>query len=436
MINTHVFGTHRLSWRRSEIFTTTGQILFYNRWKPDVENCRCIVPDFIKKLTRKKNIRYQTSTYVRRRRRIWYLCDLLQFKIYMVQATRLYSLLWRTCVKSSVVWGPGPVVRRCSPQSLTEPVSRRPPTHTSDSAPIDVHPTPTIYLCVYTPIYIRRVTFAHVVSFVYQKWPFYIPEHYRCSLMRVLRDVDLDRPATRGRRRVELPNPVVHIPSVTHQCSAPTTHRTSTCMQSHQWNHHYRDYLYNISHNTKHKYINLVRLRTRHGVNIPWIPLTVTPSLPDTTYSKKEPMFPPKIRHYRLPHSPKDPAKYAGEDPHHQKSLKCTVEHAHKSLFPPCDEVEHDTPIAHRLIGSYRYDTCMHLCPYVQSRRFRGVVRGQPLTDPSPVTMPRICSPFPVLVTSWPPPFKFAQESCFLFFSEGDTTTHTYLPLFCWMNEF
>jgi hypothetical protein len=59
------------------------------------------------------------------------------------QATRLYNLLCRTCVKSIVVWGPDPVVRRCSPQSLPEPASRRPPTHTSDSAPIDVHPTPT-----------------------------------------------------------------------------------------------------------------------------------------------------------------------------------------------------------------------------------------------------------------------------------------------------
>jgi hypothetical protein len=45
---------------------------------------------------------------------------------------------FRTCVKSSVVWGPGPVVRRCSPKSLSlpDPAPRRPPTHTSDSAPI------------------------------------------------------------------------------------------------------------------------------------------------------------------------------------------------------------------------------------------------------------------------------------------------------------
>ena len=65
-------------------------------------------------------------------------------KVFMVQATRLYSLICNlTYVKSSVVQGPGPVVRRCSPQSLPDPAPRRPPTHTSDSAPIDVHPTPT-----------------------------------------------------------------------------------------------------------------------------------------------------------------------------------------------------------------------------------------------------------------------------------------------------
>ena len=57
---------------------------------------------------------------------------------------------------------------------------------------------------MYVPIYIRSITFA---------WHFYIPEHYRCSLMRTLRDVDLHRPVTRRRRHVELPNPTVHIPA-------------------------------------------------------------------------------------------------------------------------------------------------------------------------------------------------------------------------------
>jgi hypothetical protein len=66
---------------------------------------------------------------------------LLPLKISVVQSNRPCDL--KNCVKSIVVWGPGPVVRRCSPQSLSEPTSRRPPTHTSDSVPIDVHPTPT-----------------------------------------------------------------------------------------------------------------------------------------------------------------------------------------------------------------------------------------------------------------------------------------------------
>jgi hypothetical protein len=258
----------------------------------------------------------------------------------------LYNLLYHTCFKSSVVWGPGPVVRRWSPQSLPEPVSRRPPTHTSDSVPIDVHPTPTSLQF--------RVLYTYVRMY----------------------------------------------------------------MQSHQRNHHYRDFLYNIRHNTEHKYITLGRMRVRHIVNIirtPWDTVSSLP-IPDTTYPKKEPMSPPRIRHYTLPPSPKYPGTDTGEDPHHQKPSKCTVEHAHKVLFPPCDEVEHDAPITHRLIGAYLYDTCMHLCPYTPRRRFHGVGRGQPLTDPSPGTMSHICSPFPDLVTSYPSPFTFVQESCFLFF--------------------
>ena len=126
-------------------------------------------------------------------------------------------------------------------------------------------------------------------------------------------------------------------------------------------------------------------------------------------------MSPPRILLCRRPHSPKHPGTDAGEDPHHQKPHEITVEHAHKALLPPRDEAEHDAPIAHRLIGAYRYDTCMHLCPYAPRRRCRGVGRGQPLTDPSPGTIPRICSPVPALVASCPPPFKFTQEPLFFF---------------------
>jgi hypothetical protein len=71
-------------------------------------------------------------------------------------------------------------------------------------------------------------------------------------------------------------------------------------------------------------------------------------------------------------------------------------------------------PIVHLLIGAYHYDTCMHLCPYTPHRRCHGVGRGQPLTDPSPDTIPFICSPLPTLVVSCPPPLKFAQEPCFV----------------------
>ena len=121
--------------------------------------------------------------------------------------------------------------------------------------------------------------------------------------MRVLRDVDLHRPATSRRRRVALPNPAVHIPSAAHQCRAPTTHRTNTCLQSHQRNHHYRDCSYNMRHNTEHKYINLGCLRVRHAANITRTPWTVAPSLPipDTTYPKKEPMSPPEQTREKTP---------------------------------------------------------------------------------------------------------------------------------------
>jgi hypothetical protein len=153
-------------------------------------------------------------------------------------------------------------------------------------------------------------------------------------------------------------------------------------------------------------------------VNITRTLWAAAPSLPipDATYPKKEPMSPPRIRHCRLPHSPKHPGTDAGEDPHHQKPHEITVEQPRKALLPPRDETEHDTPIEHRLIGAYHYDTCIHLCPYSPHRRCRGVGRGQPLTDPSPDTIPRICSPFPKLVASCPPTFKCAQDPLFLFF--------------------
>jgi hypothetical protein len=141
-------------------------------------------------------------------------------------------------------------------------------------------------------------------------------------------------------------------------------------------------------------------------------------STPHSRYHlpKKRTNVSSRTRHCRLPNSPKHPGTDAGEDPHHQMTPEITVEHAHKALLPPRDEADHDTPIAHRLIGAYRYDICMHLCPYAPRRRCRGVGRRQPLTDPSPGTIPRICSPFPALAEGCPRPFKFTQEPLYICF--------------------
>ena len=137
-----------------------------------------------------------------------------------------------TCVKSNVVRGPGPVVRRCSyhwqGQCLDDPLST-PSTVCRSTSTLSPHPNQfavscPIYLHVYTHINIRCISFALHVC---------VPEHYHCSLMRDLRDVDLHRPATCRRRRVELSIPDVHIPSTAHQWRVPNTYRTNTCLQSH-----------------------------------------------------------------------------------------------------------------------------------------------------------------------------------------------------------
>jgi hypothetical protein len=49
-------------------------------------------------------------------------------------------------------------------------------------------------------------------------------------------------------------------------------------------------------------------------------------------------------------------------------------------------------------------------------RRRHGVGRGKTITDPSPGTIPQICSPSPVLAVSCPPPFRFTQEPLFFFY--------------------
>ena len=130
--------------------------------------------------------------------------------------TNLWSIRVRPCrtemippitVRVSAPTTPYPHLRQCS--------DRRPP-HPNQFAV-----SCPIYLYEYAPIYIRCIAFTCHVC---------IPEHYHCSLMGDLRDVDLHRPVTRRRRHVELPNPAVHIPSAAHQCRAPThTEPTHAC---------------------------------------------------------------------------------------------------------------------------------------------------------------------------------------------------------------
>jgi hypothetical protein len=110
-----------------------------------------------------------------------------------------------------------PITARVSAPTTPYPHLRQ----CSDRRPLHPHQfvisCPT-YLCVYEPIYIRIIAFT---------CNFYIPEHYRCSLMRTLRDVDLHRPATCRRKRVEFPNPAVtfrpwHISVVSPPHTEPT----------------------------------------------------------------------------------------------------------------------------------------------------------------------------------------------------------------------
>jgi hypothetical protein len=75
-----------------------------------------------------------------------------------------------TCIKSSVVRRPVPVFRTKRLSSRADPAPRRPPTHTSSGAPIDVHPTPTslkfrvLYTYVRMYLHILGVYRSHVTS--------------------------------------------------------------------------------------------------------------------------------------------------------------------------------------------------------------------------------------------------------------------------------
>ena len=128
----------------------------------------------------------------------------------------------------------------------------------------------------------------------------------------------------------------------------------------------------------------MVCLRARHEVNTTRTPWDASPSLPipDTTYPKKEKMTPPRIRH-------------------------CS----HKALLPPT-KPEHDAQVR-AFLGSFHHEVSTSVSS--ARRRRHGVGRGQPFTDPSPSTIPHICSSSPTLEASCPLPFKFTQDPLFFF---------------------
>ena len=210
------------------------------------------------------------------------------------------------------------------------------------------------------------------------------------------------------------PNSAVHIPSAAHQSRAPTTHRTNTCLQSHKRNHHYRDCLYNIIHNTEHKYINfgLFEDATCSEPNPNCMGRGAFSSHSRYHLPKKRTNVSSQNPTLQTPSSPKHPGTDAREDPPHQKPREITVEHAHKALLPPT-KPEHDATLR-ALLGSFRHEVSTSVSS--ARRRRHGVDRGQPLTDPSPGTIPQICSPSPALAASCPPPFRFHSRAIVFFF--------------------
>ncbi len=130
------------------------------------------------------------------------------------------------------------------------------------------------------------------------------------------------------------------------------------------------------TYDTEHEYINLDCLKSRqtlkHNSNSMGRGVVSShpryhPTKKRTTDSHQNPT--------QTFSSSKHPRTDPGEDPHPQMTHEITVEHAQKALLPPCDEVEHEKPISHcdRLIGTYRYDTWIHLCQYVST-----LSRGDP----------------------------------------------------------
>ena len=204
-------------------------------------------------------------------------------------------------------------------------------------------------------------------------------------------------------------NSAVHIPSAAHQSRASTTHRTNTCLQSHKRNHHYRDCLYNIRHNTEHKYINfgLFEDATCSEPNPNCMGRGAFSSHSRYHLPKKRTNVSSQNPTLQTPSSPKHPGTDAREDPPHQKPREITVDHVHKALLPPT-KPEHDATLR-ALLGSFRHEASTSVSS--ARRRRHGVGRGQPLTDPSPGTIPQICSPSPALAASCPPPFRFHSRN-------------------------
>ncbi len=154
--------------------------------------------------------------------------------------------------------------------------------------------------------------------------------------------------------------------------------------------------------------------KTRHAVNptrTPWAEARSLP-IPDTTCPKKRTTVSSQNPTLQTPSSPKYPGTDAREEPPHQKPREITVEHAHKALLPPT-KPEHDATLRDSL-GSFRHDVSTSVSS--ARRRRHGVGRGQPLTDPSPGTIPQICSPSPTLAASCPPPFKIHPGAIVFFF--------------------
>jgi hypothetical protein len=139
-------------------------------------------------------------------------------------------------------------------------------------------------------------------------------------------------------------------------------------------------------------------------VNITRTPWTVVSSLPipDTTYPKKETMSPQGIQHCRLPHSPKYPGTDVGEDTHHQKPHKITVEDAQKALLPPCDETEHIEKHHFRETGDTVSGLQTLKCLCFHQDDYEGNVRGNltliRISQYSLPTLDLVCGNFPLVL--------------------------------------